>query len=258
MIKYGFIKIFILLGLPVIIYGKTQDTVLEFTYYNYTFKIDTKQEGFFAGQLSVFKDGKIEFSMDSTFTSYVDHKFIDLDNNGKKELALYLTDGASPYIFHYLYIFDADKGAKPLFMISNGEIDSSVSGKPLVIVNSRMSPAVLGLWYSWYLEYTNGRLVYFKPDKTRKKSVRPDYDYVNEALKGLKDENQTCDDFAYDVFFEYIFLCSKIAGEETEAEEYFNKNYLCPEKTAALKKFKNYASDNYKWIREEENYTYTE
>lgn len=238
--------------------GTNADTIVEFRYSGFDFRIDTRSEGFFTGNITVKEKGNTVFSMDSTFTSYVDHKFIDLDKNGKKELALYLTDGASPYVFHYLYIFDGEKGPKPLFMLLNGEIDSTDKELPLLTVNSRMSPAVLGLWYNWYLQYKNGRLSYFNPDKKRKQSVRPEYEFVNEALKDLKENNQTCDDFAYDVFFEYIFLCSKIAGEENEAEEYFNKNYLCPEKTAALKRFKNYAADNLKWIKDEENYIYSE
>lgn len=257
MIKITVILLFFFI-LQKVVSGNFADTVLEFNYYKYEITIDTRSEGFFAGSLKIKENGKPVFSMDSTFTSYIDHKFFDLDNNGKKELALYLTDGASPYIFHYLYIFDGEKGPKPLFMILNGEIDSTEKELPLITVNTRMSPAVLGLWYNWYLQYKNGRLIYFNPDKKRKQSVRPDYEFVNEALKDLKEHNQTCDDFAYDVFFEYIFLCSKIAGEENEAEEYFNKNYQCPEKVAALKKFKKYAADNLKWIQEEENYFYTE
>lgn len=258
MIKIQIILFFSIVLLNFSLSGKTADTLVEFRYYKYDIKIDTRSDGFFTGNFTVKESGNTVFSMDSTFTSYVDHKMIDLDNNGKKELLLYLTDGASPYIFHYLYIFDSEKGPKPLFMLLNGEIDTTDKDLPLLTVNSRMSPAVLGLWYNWYLQYKNGKLVYYKPDKKRKQSLRPDYDYVNEALKGLKDENQTCDDFAYDVFFEYIFLCSKLAGEENEAEEYFSKNYLCPDKTAALKKFKGYASDNYKWIQEEENYIYSD
>lgn len=259
MIKLLKILIFISIIAPqCYIFANTADTVIEFKYYKYVFIIDTRSDDFFAGSLKVKENGKIVFSMDSTFTSYLDHKFIDFDNNGKKELAVYLTGGASPYIFHHLYIFDIENGPKPLYMIQNGEIDTTDKELPLLMLNSKMSPAVLGLWYNWYLQYRNGKLVYFKPDKKRKHMVRPDYDFVNESLKGLKDENITCDDFGFNVFFEYIFICSKIAGLENEAEEYFNKNYKCKDKTAALKNFKRIAAENFKWIKDEENYKYSD
>jgi len=234
----------------------TSDTTISFKYQNYDVNISSSDKEFFNGRLSVSENGMVLFSMDSSFTDYVEHKFIDLNGDGSNEMLLYLTEGASPYVFHTLYIFDSKRGAAPLYTISNGELDTTVKSNPLIMVNSRMSPAVLGLWYSWYLEYKNDELIYHKPDKREKAQLGPNYDYVNEALADLKKENQICDDFAYSVFFEYIFITSKIAGNETEAERFFEENYKCENKIEALIRFKKYASDNYSWIKDVSNYNY--
>ncbi len=234
------------------------DTSFSFKYYDYDVNINTSSSDFFTGQFNLSRNGKVLFSMDSMFSDYVEHRFYDLNSDGSNELMVYLTDGASPYIFHNLFIFDSKRDVKPLFMLQNGDLDTSHKQNPKLVVNSRMSPSVLGLWYSWYLEYSNGKLVYIKPDAKRKAQLRPDYEYVNEALGDLKKNNQVCDDFAYNVFFEYIFICSKISDDETAAENYFNENYLCAEKMKALKQFKKTASDIYSWIKEEENYQYFE
>ncbi len=58
--------------------GTNADTIVEFRYSGFDFRIDTRSEGFFTGNITVKEKGNTVFSMDSTFTSYVDHKFIDL------------------------------------------------------------------------------------------------------------------------------------------------------------------------------------
>lgn len=260
MTKFHFILFFII----AVIAGGTSycfdiaDTSLSFKYHNYDVSISSSSAGFFAGRLSVSENGKTLFSMDSSFTNYVEHKFIDLNGDGSDEMLLYLTEGASPYVFHYLYVFDGKRGAAPLYMLQNGEVDNSVYGKPLLTVNLRMSPAVLGLWYSFFLEYSDNRLRFTDPDENRKSQLGPDLVRVKENLEDLRNSNEICDDFAYDVFFEYIFITAKISGREPEAERFFNENYQCENKVAALKKFKSAAADNYTWIRNEENYEYSD
>lgn len=234
------------------------DTSLSFKYYEYDVNINTSSSDFFTGQFNISQNGKRLFSMDSSFSDYVEHKFIDLNGDGSKEMLLYLTEGASPYVFHYLYVFDRIRSAKPLYVLQNGELDTSVYGKPLLSVNSRMSPAVLGLWYSWFLKYEDNKLKYFKPVDSRSRVLGPDFVSIRENLDELNKNNQICDDFAYNVFFEYVFITSKIAGEETAAERFFEENYKCENKTASLKQFKTTASENYSWIKDEENYKYTE
>ncbi len=234
------------------------DTSFSFRYYDYDVNISSSKSEFFRGRLSVSEKGKELFSMDSSFTDYVEHKFIDLNGDGSNEMLMYLTEGASPYVFHYLYVFDRKRSAKPLYMLQNGEVDTSVYGKPLLSVNSRMSPAVLGLWYSWFLKYEDNKLKYFKPVDNRSSVLGPDFVSIRENLKELKNNNQICDDFAYNVFFEYVFITSKIAGEESAAERFFEENYKCKNKNASLKQFKTTAAENYSWIKDEENYYYTE
>lgn len=259
MIKYlSILFIVILLGTELYCFENRADTSVSITADGYVFNISSTDNGFFTGSLYVTKNGSEVFRMDSTFTDYIEHKFIDLDNNGSRELLLYLHEGASPYIFHVLYIFEPSKGPMPLFYINNGDVDTTDAKNPLITVDTRLSPSVLGLWYSWYLKYNNEKLTFYKPKKNELSRLRPDYEYVNQALKDLKENNQICDDFAYSVFFEYVFICSRLSGEESQAENYFKENYKCTDKVAALKRFKETASETYKWIQDENNYIYTE
>ncbi len=234
------------------------DTSLSFKYYSYDVNISSSSAGFFEGRLNISENGKTLFSMDSSFTNYVDHKFTDLNGDGSDEMLIYLTEGASPYVFHYLYVFDSKRGAEPLYMLQNGELDTTVKEKPLLTVNLRMSPAVLGLWYSYYLEYSDNRLRYTEPADDRRRQLRPDLTGIKENLDELKNSGQICDDFAYNVFFEYVFITAKLSGQESEAERFFNENYRCENKVSALKQFKTAAADNYSWIKQEENYKYSE
>lgn len=260
MIRHAFLIILVyLVFAPASSYSAgNADTSFSFRYYEFDVNISSSKSEFFRGRLSISEKGKELFSMDSSFTDYVEHKFIDLNGDGSNEMLLYLTEGASPYIFHFLYIFDHKKSAKPLYMLQNGEVDTSVFGKPLLSVNSRMSPAVLGLWYSWFLKYEDNKLKYIKPLDSRSSMLGPDLVNIKENLDELQKSNQVCDDFAYNVFFEYIFITSKISGEESSAERFFEENYKCENKTASLKQFKTAAAENYSWIKDEENYKYTQ
>ncbi len=234
----------------------TSDTTISFKYQNYDVNISSSDKEFFNGRLSVSEKGMVLFSMDSSFTDYVEHKFIDLNGDGSNEMLLYLTEGASPYVFHNLYVFDQKKGATPIFLLQNGEVDTSVAGKPLLSVHLRMSPAILGLWYSWFVEYKDGKLSFVRPPDGRNQQLKADLESIKQNLDELNQNNLICDDFAYSVFFEYIFLTSKIAGNETEAERFFEENYKCENKIEALIRFKKYASDNYSWIKDVSNYNY--
>ena len=55
-----------------------------------------------------------------------------------------------------------------------------------------------------------------------------------------------------------MFISYKLSGEDYLAEEFFHKNYKCDEKVKALGNFKSIASDTYSWIKNEENYLYSE
>ena len=234
------------------------DTSFSYRYYDYDVNISSSSSEFFKGNFSISFNNNVLFSLDSTFTDYVDHKFIDLNGDGSKEMLLYLTEGASPYTFHNLFIFDRKLSPKPLFILQNGEVDTSHAEKPLLTVNLRQSPAILGLWYNWYLEYSNGELKFIKPDKQRNSMLEPDYKNIKLNLDELSRENQICDDFAYNIFFEHIFITAKISGTEPKAERFFEENYKCKNKTEALIQMKNAAADTYSWIKDSENYKFFE
>ena len=239
----------------------TQDDSLKsvnIKYYDLDVSITYNSNAFFSGMLSVKKGADELFTMDSNFSDYAEHWITDLDGDGSNELILSVSEGASPYVFNDLYIFDIKKGAKPLFMVQNGYLDTAEGRLPKISVNARMSPSFMGLWYNWFLEYKKGRLVYWDPDKKTKKSLRPDVEGILENMKEVSQEDNYCEDFIYPAFFENVFICYKLSGEDYKAEEFFNKHYKCPEKISALKGFKEYASSSIKWIKDENNYLYSD
>lgn len=227
-------------------------------YYDLDLELTYNVNAFFSGVLTVKKNGAELFRMDSTYSDYIEHSFADLNGDGSNELVLSLSEGGSPYIFNSLYIFDIKRDVKPLFMVQNGYLDTTVAKSPKISVNARMSPSFMGLWYNWFLEYKKGRLVYWEPDKKTRKSLRPDVEGILENMKEVSKDKNYCDDFIYGTFFENVFICYKLSGEEYKSEDFFNKYYKCPQKISALKGFKEYASNSFNWIKDENNYLYSE
>ena len=169
-------------------------------YYDLDIEISSNDMSYFSGNLTVRKKGVDVFRMDSAFSSYIEHRTADLNGDGSNELLLYLSDGASPYVFNTLYIFDIKKDVKPLFMIQNGDLDTTSGVTPKILVNAKMSPSVMGLWYFWYLEYKNGKLVYWKPDEKNKVKLRPDIESIKLDMKDVYQGKESCEDYTYSVF----------------------------------------------------------
>ncbi len=230
-----------------------------FIYYDYEFRLTSNNNQFFAGHLEVNKDGKKVYQWDSNFTDYISHDIIDLDGDGSKELLLSLSDGASPYVYNVLYLFDINKGIKPLYIINNGELNTSKSNEPKIGGYSRMSPSVLGLGYIWLWEYKDGKLRLLKTnEKPWILLLEPDEKGLLENLKQYEDFSEKCSDGVYNTFFETLFIQYKIAGDYSSALNFFNKYYKCPEKISALKQIKNAADDTYSWLNDENNFKYIE
>ena len=142
------------------LYSQTDSIVkTNIKYYDLDIEVSSNVSNYFSGNLTVRKKGVDVYRMDSSFSSYIEHRFIDLNGDGSNELLLSLSEGASPYVFNMLYIFDVKKDVKPLFMVQNGDIDTTSGYSPKILVNARMSPSFMGLGYFWYLEYKNGKLV---------------------------------------------------------------------------------------------------
>ena len=228
------------------------------SYYDYTIKISSNHNRFFTGRLEVLKNGKSEFSMDSVFSDYVEHNIIDMDGDGSKELLLILSEGASPYVFSSMYLFDARKGAKPLYFITNASLDTSANSLPAIGTFVRMSPSIMGFSYSWQMEYHNGKLRYKSLGGKTGSSFGPDYTELRASMKEIWPQKADCEDYIYSVFFDYIFITSRISGEMTEAENFFNSEYKCPDKVSSLIPFKNTANETLNWIKDEKNYLYSE
>lgn len=232
---------------------------ISFKYYDYEFRLTSNNNQFFAGHLEVNKDGIKIYQWDSNFTDYISHNIVDLDGDGSKELLLSLTEGASPYVYNVLYLFDIKKGIKPLYIMNNGELNLSKSNEPKIGGYSRMSPSVLGLGYIWLWEYKYGKLRLLKTDENPwKLLLEPDEKSLLENLTQYEDFSEKCSDGVYNTFFETLFIQYKIAGDDKSAEKFFKKHYKCPGKEKALEQVKNAAADTYSWLRDESNFKYIE
>ncbi|MBL8017717.1 MAG: hypothetical protein JNK43_10625 [Ignavibacteria bacterium] len=229
-----------------------------FSYYDYSFNIESNTNNFYTGRLNVSRNGKSEFSMDSVFSDYVEHCIIDMDGDGKKELLLSVSEGASPYVFNCMYIFDAGYGPKPRFYITNAYLDTTEINKPAIDTFVRMSPSVMGLSYRWQMFYDNGRLKFNPPGKKNLYAYGPDFEEVRSSIKEIWPSKVDCDDYTYTAFFDYIFINSKIAGNIAEAEDFFNSEYKCPNKVSSLIRFKTTANETLDWIKDEKNYLFSE
>lgn len=228
-------------------------------YYDATVKVTSSSDKFFSGRLEISKGANKVYEMDSIFTNYAEHRLIDLNGDGSDELLLSLTEGASPYVFHNLYIFDITRGYKPLYVILNGDVDTANIRQPKIIFNERVSPAILGLWISWPLVYRNKELVFSKPNSSQEKArYRPDEESISENLKELRTGTESCKDYNYAIFFETIFISYWITGEKNKAFAFFNKHFKCPDKEKVLEQMQNAAEDTYSWINDEANYKYAD
>lgn len=228
-----------------------------FSYSDYLFNITSNSNHFYTGRLDVTRNGKIEFSMDSVFTDYVEHNIIDMDDDGRKELLLSVSEGASPYVFSCMYIFDGVNGPKPQFFITNASLDTSLKEQPAINTFVRMSPAVMGLSYRWQLKYDNGSLRFKSPGKNLF-FYGPDYEEVSASLKEIWPGKVDCEDYTYAAFFDYVFINSYISGKTAEAENFFNSEYKCPDKVSSLIRFKKTANETLSWLKDEKSYLYTE
>lgn len=225
-------------------------------YYDLDIKLSYNPKNFFTGVISISKNGAELYSIDSTFSDYIGHDEMDLNSDGSKELLLYCSGGASPYIFQDLYFFDIKRSEKPVYMIQNGYLDTTTSKHGRILVNQRLSPAVMGLWYSWFLEYKDNKLVLPKLDKKSKNQLAPDLKSITENLDVYFKNGDACDDYNYKVFFENVFICNKITGNDEDSEEYFYKNYKCDNKLETLEYLIKLANDTYSYLKDDKNYLY--
>ncbi len=235
--------------------GNINITVIE--YYGYKINITSNKDEFFTGRMEAVKNGKVQFFTDSSFSDYQWHYIGDLDGNGSNELLISVSEGASPYIYNDLYIFDIKKGIKPVYLITNADIDTTVKDEPKLNVYTRMSPSVLGLGYNWLMEYKYGKLSYFKADeKPWKNSVKPGELSILDNLNQYEDFSEKCSDGNYKLFFESLLIQSLIYGDDSKALKFIDKYYRCPDKKTAVNEIIDISAETYEYIIKEKNYRY--
>lgn len=228
-------------------------------YYNYKIAINSNPKEYFTAHLESVKDGKVVFETDSTFSDYLWHRVIDMNDDGTDELVLAVSEGASPYIYNLIYIFDASKGAKPLGQIYNGSLDTTVKGEPKIAAYTRMSPMLLGLGYNWLVEYKNGGLKYFDAEGTPwKKTVKPDVSSLLENLTQYEDFSEKCSDDNYKSFFESYLIQAQIYGNEDAALKFIDKYYKCPDKKNGKQQIIDVSAETFEWLTNPATYKYAE
>jgi hypothetical protein len=228
------------------------------SYYEFELKLEYNDNHYFTGTLREYKSGSLVFSADSFYSAYVSHYYSDLNGDGKDELMLSLTEGASPYINNTMLVWDVTRSDKPVYQIQNAEFDSNSFGKPVLSMYTRMSPSLMGVGYNWFLEYRKNKLALYSPPGDKKRYIEPDEESVLHTMKEFVEKNDPCADSWYLNFFEYVMIQYKIAGEEKLGEKFFEKHYKCRDSGRFLKQIETSAEDAYSWLTDEKNYLYTE
>lgn len=227
-------------------------------YYDLKIELAYNSQQFFKGSMKVQKDNKALFSTDSFYSDYSSHEIVDLDGNGKNELILILTEGASPYVYDNMLIFDIALGPEPKFSMQNADLIVKPNELPKINCYQRMSPSVLGLGYNWLLEYRDKKIKYYKPkSEVWKNMVLPDIEGTRENLKQYEEGGFTCTDGNYFTFFETVMVQSLICGIDYAGLEFFEKYYKCNDKNAALKNLKSVSHVSFGWIKDSKNYEYS-
>ena len=82
------------------------------SYEDIELKLEYNDNHFFTGTLKEFRNGSLVFSADSFYSAYITHYLADLNGDGKSELLLSLTEGASPYINNTMLVWDITRSEK--------------------------------------------------------------------------------------------------------------------------------------------------
>ncbi len=228
------------------------------SYYDTELKLEYNDNHYFTGTIRVLKGGNMVFSADSIYSGYITHYISDLNGDGKNELLLSLTEGASPYINNTMLVWDISRSEKPLYQMQNAELDSNSFGRPVISMYTRMSPSLMGLGYNWFVEYRKNKLGLFPVPSGKKSYIQPDEESVLHTMKEFVQANDPCADSWYLNFFEYVMIQYKIAGDEKQGEKFFEKHYKCRDSNKFLKQIQTSADDTYSWITDEKNYQYVE
>ncbi|MCC7157981.1 MAG: hypothetical protein IT281_00420 [Ignavibacteria bacterium] len=227
-------------------------------YYDIKVELNYNTQRFFNGSMKVQKENIIVFAADSFFSDYSSHEIVDLDGNGKNELVLVLTEGASPYIYNRMLIFDITLGPEPKFTMQNADLIIKPKELPKIDCYARMSPSVMGLGYNWLVEYRDKKIKYYKPkNEVWENMVLPDVESTRENLKQYKEGGFTCTDANYFTFFEAVMIQSLISGDDYVGLDFFDKYYKCDDKNSALKELKSASNNSFGWIKDSKNYEYS-
>jgi hypothetical protein len=231
---------------------------VEIEYYGSVIKLEYNDNHYFTGTIRQYKNGDLVFKADSIYSGYIAHYLSDLNSDGKDELLLSLTEGASPYITNTMLVWDNNRSDKPVYQMQNAELDSSSFGKPVISLYIRMSPSLMGLGYNWFLEYRKNILALYPAPADKKMYIEPDEESVLYTMREFVETNDPCADSWYINFFEYVMIQYKISGNSKLGEKFFEKHYKCKESGRVLLQLQNNADDTYSWITDEKNYIYTE
>lgn len=232
--------------------------IVNINFYDTELKLEYNDFHYFTGSLKESRNGNVVFSADSFYSGYVSHYLADLNGDGKNELLLSLTEGASPYVENTLLVWDITRSDKPVYRLQNAELDSNSFGRPVISVYTRMSPSLMGLGYNWFLEYRRNVLMLYPVSADKKRYVQPDEESVLHTMKEFIDKKDPCEDSWYLNFFEYVMIQYKISGDDKLGEKFFEKHFKCKESGRVFQQLMNSSADTYSWITDEKNYLYAE
>jgi hypothetical protein len=245
---------FFFIGIPSLISAQDVNGVVkkEITVEGYRFLLTYDTAEYFTGTMKVIDEvGRKVFEADGFYSYCYSDTLVDLNDDGSKEVIFGMATGMSPYQTGSLIVFDPASGDMTPFEIINGELVNSNDGNHYVKVYVRMSPAYLGAFYYYLLEYKDGKLILPDP----KDSSFPSYlidsqsDYFQEAISDYALEMDECNDDAnYFTLFEAYAVQAKLTGREDFAGEFFRKNYKCVDANVAYELINKSVDEMYTFI----------
>lgn len=189
-------------------------------------------------------DLKTELAKDKKsvgFQDVTEYRLLDLNKDGSDELLINCSVGASPYyLFGVTYLIDKKISYLPLFEIQGLTISSIDSINMIMRIDTKESPAVLGLWNEYYAKYNNGKL------ELVKSPVGLSIEIFNDQLYGdfitFSEGEEVCKTFQdfrkgesdYNGYFwraiENFFNNCYMTGDDKKAYDWFTTYNDCPEK----------------------------
>lgn len=144
---------------------------------------------------------RIIFISDIFYSKYLNHNFIDLDNDLKDELIINVTISPSMYNYEALVIIDLKNLVENIFIVTNAKLLNNKSDSS-IMVNYRPSPGVASIPVVYFLKYEKKLDIYYPSKGEAEILVHLYYKNMNEAISSLSKKSEL-----YAPYFKNLVVC---------------------------------------------------